>query len=140
MGGTSVRGVRLLEMPLVQDPRGSLSFGEAQRHLPFAIRRYFLVFQVSEDYTRGEHAHRRLEQLLICVKGSCRVVAEDGQHKEDFVLDNPAVGLYLPPMVWATQHDYSQDAVLLVLCSDYYDPADYINDYSEFLALVPPKT
>ena len=133
---TKIGGVRLYHMPVFHDTSGSLTFGEGSRHLPFAIKRYFAVYRVSAQYTRGEHAHRRLEQMLICVNGSCRVSADDGAHKEDFLLDDPAVGLYLPPMIWATQHTYSEQAVLLVLASDIYDPTDYINEYAEFQTLL----
>ena len=85
---------------------------------------------------RGEHAHRRLHQFLVCVKGSCSVVVDDGKAREELFLDRADVGLYVPPMIWTTQYKYSQDAVLLVLASAAYDPDDYIRDYDEFLQAV----
>jgi acetyltransferase-like isoleucine patch superfamily enzyme/dTDP-4-dehydrorhamnose 3,5-epimerase-like enzyme len=133
---TGVAGVRLHRMPLVEDLRGLLSFGEAQAHVPFEIRRYFLVFGVAGEHIRGEHAHKHLHQFLICVHGRCNVVADDGSNREEFVLDRPDIGVHIPPMVWAAQYRYSKDAVLLVLTSDRYDADDYIRDHSEFLALV----
>ena len=133
---TSVAGVRLHRLPLVEDLRGPVSFGEVQTHIPFEIRRYFLVFGVTGEHIRGEHAHKRLQQFLICVHGRCHLVADDGHNREEFVLDRPDVGVYIPPMVWAVQYRYGKDAVLLVLTSDKYDPDDYIRDHSEFLALV----
>jgi UDP-2-acetamido-3-amino-2,3-dideoxy-glucuronate N-acetyltransferase len=137
---TSVSGVRLHGLPYVQDLRGNLSFGEVEQHIPFEIKRYFMVFEVPGEHIRGEHAHRTLEQFLICVHGSCHAVADDGRTREEFVLNSPSIGLYLPPMVWAVQYKYSADAVLLVFASDVYDPADYIRDYNEFLRLVRPGT
>jgi acetyltransferase-like isoleucine patch superfamily enzyme/dTDP-4-dehydrorhamnose 3,5-epimerase-like enzyme len=134
--GSVVRGVSLEELPLVIDMRGNLSFGEAQRHVPFEIRRYFLVFGVPGEHIRGEHAHREQHQFLICVHGSCRCVADDGEHRAQYTLDRPNRGLYVPPMRWCVQYRYSSDAVLLVLTSGAYDPADYIRDYDEFLRLV----
>jgi len=131
-----VKGVRLCQLPIVADLRGNLSFGEYDRHLPFIPKRYFLVFDVPSKEVRGEHAHKRLEQFLVCVKGSCAVVADDGRHREEIVLDSPGKGLYVPPMVWATQYKYSSDAVLLVLASDVYDAEDYIRNYDDFLAEV----
>jgi len=131
-----VKGVRLCQLPIVADLRGKLSFGEYDRHLPFIPKRYFLVFDVPSKEVRGEHAHKRLEQFLVCVKGSCAVVADDGRHREEIVLDSPGKGLYVPPMVWATQYKYSSDAVLLVLASDVYDAEDYIRNYDDFLAEV----
>ena len=86
--------------------------------------------------TRGEHAHRKCHQFLIAVKGSVRVVADDGTKREEFLLDRNNKGLYLPPMVWGIQYHYSPDAVLLVFASDYYEPDDYIRDYGQFIDLV----
>jgi acetyltransferase-like isoleucine patch superfamily enzyme/dTDP-4-dehydrorhamnose 3,5-epimerase-like enzyme len=131
----TVEGVVLHHLPLIDDVRGMLSFGEFQRHVPFAIKRYFLVFGVSSKHIRGEHAHKTLHQFLVCVHGRCNVVVDDGTHRQEFILDNPSIGVYIPPMVWAVQYQYSADAVLLVLASDYYDAQDYVRDYETFLEL-----
>lgn len=136
---TSVTGVTLHRMPKVADIRGSLSVGEFNRGIPFAVNRYFVVFDVPTVETRGEHAHRECHQFLICVHGSCSAVADDGDTRQEFLLDRPEVGLYLPPMTWGIQYKYSEDAVLLVFASHHYDPADYIRDYSEFQQLVKAK-
>jgi len=132
---TSVKGVRLLDLPRFTDLRGSLSAGEFSRDLPFQPQRYFLVFDVPSKETRGEHAHRRCHQLLICVHGSVRVLADDGQNREEFTLDDPARGIHLPPMTWGTQYRYSEDAVLLVFASDPYDASDYVRGYDEFISM-----
>ena len=132
---TRVEGVVLHHLPLVEDLRGLLSFGEVTGQVPFEVKRYFLVFQVPTEQVRGEHAHRTQHQFMICVHGRCAVVADDGIHRREFLLDAPHVGLYLPPMTWAAQYKYSSDAVLLVLASGEYDAADYIRDYPEFLTL-----
>jgi len=132
---TSVSGVTIHRLPMVEDLRGFLSFGEARRHVPFDIKRYFLVFEVSSERIRGEHAHRTLHQFLICVNGRCHLVADDGENRQEFVLNSPAIGVHLPPMVWGAQYKYTKDAVLLALVSDIYDPDDYIRDYSEFQRL-----
>jgi hypothetical protein len=79
---------------------------------------------------------RSCHQFLIAVKGGLRVVADDGEHREEVVLDRSNLGLYLPPMTWGIQYRYSSDAILLVFASDYYDSADYIRNYSEFLEAV----
>ncbi len=133
---TRVAGVMLHRLPQVDDLRGNLSFGEVGDQVPFPVKRYFLVYGVASKDIRGEHAHRTLHQFLVCVHGRCHVVADDGEQRQEFVLDRPSLGLHVPPMVWAIQYKYSEDAVLLVLASDKYDPASYIRDYSEFLALV----
>jgi dTDP-4-dehydrorhamnose 3,5-epimerase-like enzyme len=131
-----VSGVELLELPLVKDMRGDLSFAEYGQFLPFVPKRYFLVFDVQSREVRGEHAHREQSQFLVCVKGSCSMVVDDGATRKEIRLDRPNLGLYLPPMVWGIQYKYSSDAVLLVLASDCYDTGDYIRDYDEFCSLV----
>jgi carbonic anhydrase/acetyltransferase-like protein (isoleucine patch superfamily)/dTDP-4-dehydrorhamnose 3,5-epimerase-like enzyme len=132
---TQVEGVSLRHLPVAPDLRGNLSFGEVKGDIPFEIKRYFLVFDVSGEQVRGEHAHRTLHQFLICVHGRCCVVADDGTHAQEFLLNEPNLGLYIPPMTWAVQYKYSRDGVLLALTSALYDPGDYIRDYGEFLAL-----
>uniref|UniRef100_Q025J1 WxcM domain protein, C-terminal domain protein n=1 Tax=Solibacter usitatus (strain Ellin6076) TaxID=234267 RepID=Q025J1_SOLUE len=136
VSATRVNGVTLHRLPEVKDLRGNLSFGEVAKEVPFEIKRYFLVYGVPSENIRGEHAHRSLHQFLICVHGLCHVVADDGANREEFVLDSPATGLHLAPMVWGIQYRYSADAVLLVLASDRYNPDSYIREYSEFLRLV----
>jgi acetyltransferase-like isoleucine patch superfamily enzyme/dTDP-4-dehydrorhamnose 3,5-epimerase-like enzyme len=127
-----VEGVRLIEMPTVEDLRGMLSFGEIGDHLPFAPKRYFLVYDVPTKEVRGEHAHRRLDQFLLCVQGSLSVVVDDGTRRGEVTLDRPELGLLIPAGVWGIQYRYARDAVLLVLASDVYDAADYIRSYDEF--------
>jgi hypothetical protein len=133
---TGVTGVTLHQLPHIIDPRGDLSVGEVGLHVPFEVKRYFVVFGVSSGEIRGEHAHRTLHQFLVCVHGRCEVVADDGRNRQTFVLDRPSLAVYLPPMVWGVQHSYTPGSVLLVLASDHYDPADYIRDYKDFVALV----
>jgi len=132
---TGVRGVTLHELKCVQDMRGSLSVGEFGPDIPFEVKRYFLVYDVPSVEIRGEHAHRECGQFLVAVRGSVHVVADDGQRREQFVLDRPGLGLHLPPMTWGIQYRYTPDAMLLVLASHAYDPADYVRDYEQFLAL-----
>jgi UDP-2-acetamido-3-amino-2,3-dideoxy-glucuronate N-acetyltransferase len=133
---TLVKGVTLHHFNHVKDLRGDLSVGEFEREIPFLPRRYFLVFDVPSEKTRGQHAHKSCHQFLICVKGRCAVVADDGKSRQEFMLDSPALGVYLPPMTWGTQYKYSSDAILLVFASDYYDAADYIRDYDVFTTLL----
>jgi UDP-2-acetamido-3-amino-2,3-dideoxy-glucuronate N-acetyltransferase len=135
-GMLSVRGVYLHQLPTVLDMRGSLTFGEYETSLPFQPRRYFLVYDVPSRDIRGEHAHRECHQFLICVKGSCSVVVDDGRNRAEIRLDRPDIGLHISPMVWAIEYKYSQDAVLMVLASDIYKADDYIRDYDQFLVAV----
>lgn len=126
----------LLELPRVVDSRGNLTYGEVGHHIPFEVKRYFVIYQVPLVEVRGEHAHKQCHQLLICLRGRIHVIGDDGVRREEYILDRPDAGFYMPPMTWGTQYKYSPDAVLLVFASHYYDPDDYIRDYDEFLRLV----
>lgn len=127
---------QLIEIPRIIDMRGNLTAGEFERHIPFSPKRYFMVYQVPLVEVRGEHSHRECHQFLICVRGRITVSGDTGSDSQEYVLDRPDVGFYMPPMTWGSQYDYSPDAVLLVFASHYYDAADYIRDYEEFVALV----
>lgn len=131
---TAVKGVTVHHFPIIPDLRGNLTVGEFDKQVPFLPKRYFMVFGVPSREIRGEHAHRLCHQFLICLRGSCAVVADDGVRKMEIELDAPNRGLYLPPMTWGIQYKYSPDALLLVFASDYYDAADYIRDYEDFIA------
>ena len=133
---TAVKGVSLHRLQLAEDLRGRLAAVEFVRHVPFVPRRCFMVFDVPGKEVRGEHAHRRCSQFLICARGSLSVVVDDGSAREEIVLDQPDLGLHVPAMTWAIQYRYSPDALLVVLASDPYDPDDYIRDYDEFLSSI----
>ncbi|MBK0329368.1 WxcM-like domain-containing protein [Rhodobacteraceae bacterium F11138] len=125
----------IYRMPQVLEAsRGNLTVGEIERDLPFLPKRYFAVYDVPSEKLRGEHAHRICHQFLICMSGSCRALLDDGENRQEVVLSRPDIGLYLPPMIWGTQYDYTRDAVLLVFASHAYDNADYIRDYETFRA------
>ncbi len=126
----------LAQLTAAADIRGSLIATEFARDLPFVPQRLFVIYDVPSEQTRGEHAHRECEQFLICLRGSVRVILDDGATRTEHVLDDPSRGIHLPAMVWGTQHAYSPDAVLAVFASLPYDEADYIRDYSEFARIV----
>ena len=130
-----VAGVRIHRSSVIHDLRGDLSAREVGDGLPFVPLRYFAVFDVPSKEVRGEHAHRKLEQLLVCLRGSLAVVVDDGNHRQEILLDSPAIAVYVPPMVWCVQYKYSADALLLVLASEAYEAEDYIRDYDDFLEL-----
>ncbi len=128
-----VTGVSLHRLVRADDLRGSLVSGEVGSHIPFEPRRFFSVMRVPSKDVRGAHAHRLCEQFLVCQAGSVAVVVDDGRVREEVILEDPQLGLYVPPLVWSVQYRYTQDAILLVLASDPYEPHDYIRDYDEFL-------
>jgi len=120
-------------MPLFEDDRGKLSFGEVDSQLPFTPQRYFMVYDVDAGVVRGGHAHRSCSQFLIAVSGQVIVITNDGVERQEHVLDRPSIGLHIPPGVWGEQKYVGRDARLLVLASEPYDRAEYITDYDEFL-------
>lgn len=128
-----VDGAALYPLPLVRDLRGSLTFGELGKHLPFEIKRYFIVYDVPNQKVRGEHAHRNLQEFLICLRGSCSVALDDGNNRIEVTLDTPTIGLFVPPRLWRVHYKYSLNAMLLVFASELYDPDDYIRNYEDFL-------
>lgn len=131
-----VRGVMLKDFPSFQDMRGALTVGRFTQDVPFIPTRYFMVFDVPSKDVRGEHAHKECLQFLVCARGSVKVMADDGDNRQEFLLDSNRKGLFLPAMTWASQYAYTPDSVLLVFASHDYDPDDYIRDYKEFIAMV----
>ncbi|WP_370402011.1 WxcM-like domain-containing protein [Sulfitobacter sp. JB4-11] len=121
-------------MRRITDARGSLTVGEVPTEVPFLPKRYFVVFDVPSVELRGEHAHKRCQQFLICLNGSCRVLLDDGTQSCEVTLDRPDMGVFMPEMIWGTQYRYSDDAVLMVFASHPYETDDYLRTYDEFLA------
>jgi UDP-2-acetamido-3-amino-2,3-dideoxy-glucuronate N-acetyltransferase len=126
-------GAKLVELTRAEDMRGSLLAIEHPREIPFPVARMFVIQDVPTKEIRGEHAHKICEQFLICLQGSVAVLLDDSVNRLTLKLTNNARGLYIPPMLWAAQYQYSEDAVLLVAASHGYDSDDYIRDYSKFL-------
>src|SRR5437763_16016358 len=120
-------------MPLIPRSARNSNGGEFGPKPPFVPKRYFMTFDVPSFDVRGEHAHRTCHQFLLCVRGSCAVVVDDGLNRQEFLLDRPTFGVHVPPMVWATEYKHSQHSRLLVFASEHYDPADYIRDYQIYL-------
>lgn len=121
------------------DDRGQLVAIEAQLDIPFEVRRVYYIYDTLAGVRRGFHAHLDLEQILVCVHGSCKIHLDNGSETAEVVLDKPYEGLYISNDMWREMYDFSPDAVLLVLASRHYDEADYIRDYEVFLKMVHDK-
>lgn len=118
------------------DYRGSLTSIEGEIDTPFLIKRIYYLYYTLPDIRRGFHAHKKLQQILVCITGKCKVLLDDGKTKEIVDLCEPNLGLYVDTMVWHEMYDFSSDCVLLVLASDHYKENDYIRDYTSFLSAV----
>ena len=114
------------------DERGMLVALEECKDIPFEIKRVYYLYDTKKEVRRGFHAHRSLEQILICIHGSCRVLLDNGAEKKTVSLEKPDEGLYIANDIWREMYDFSPDAVLLVLASDFYREEDYIRDYETF--------
>ena len=118
------------------DDRGQLIALEEYKDIPFTIKRVYFMYDTKADVVRGHHAHRKLEQILFCVHGSCRVSLDNGKERKIVQLERPYEGLYIASNMWREMFDFSEDAVLMVLASELYDENDYIRDYDKFLEMV----
>lgn len=128
--------VRLIDLPVVSDPRGDLTFIEGHRHVPFDIRRVYYLYNVPVDAERGGHAHLELEQVVFALSGSFRIKIDDGRQQTEYWLRDPRKGLYINRLIWREMDSFSQGAVCMVLASEPYEETDYIRDYDSFTRVV----
>lgn len=129
-----MKGVNLVNLDICGDERGSLIALEGlSKQVPFEIKRVYYIFGTKPNVIRGKHAHYKLKQLLICVSGSVDILLDDGKNKDTIRLDSPDKGLYIDGFIWREMHNFSQDAVLVVLADEHYTEADYVRDYDKFL-------
>jgi oxalate decarboxylase/phosphoglucose isomerase-like protein (cupin superfamily) len=131
-----IENCRLVEFPKISDPRGNLTFIEAERHVPFHVKRIFYLYDVPTGESRGAHAHKELQQVVICLSGSFDVIVDDGIHTARFHLNRPWQGLYVPPLVWGAEVNFDPGSVCIVLASEYYNETDYYRDYDVYVKAV----
>lgn len=131
-----IEKVRVIDLPKICDPRGNLSFVEGGRHIPFNIRRVFYIYDVPGGETRGGHAHKKCQTVLIAVAGSVDIRLTDGKKEMVVTLNRSNKGLLIPPGVWDTMHNFTTGTICLALASDFYEEEDYIRDYDEFCEYV----
>lgn len=125
---------QVFDLPRINDPRGNLTFVEANRHIPFDIRRVYYLYDVPGGAERGGHAHKMLHQLIIAMSGSFDIRLDDGYAKKTIHMNRSYNGLYVCPMIWREIDNFSSGAVCMVLASDYYDELDYYRDYEAFVS------
>lgn len=126
----------IIELEEHGDERGTLIALEQMKNIPFEIKRVYYMFDTVKGVRRGFHAHKCLKQILICVKGSCKILLDDGSQKMEVELDAPNKGLIIESNIWREMFDFSEDAVLMVLASELYDESDYIRNYDDFIEYV----
>jgi hypothetical protein len=129
----SLAECRIIDLPKINDPRGNLTFIEAERHVPFEIRRVYYLYDVPGGAERGGHAHRAMHQFIIAMSGSFDVILKDGTQEKRFHLNRSYFGLYVCPMIWRELDNFSSGSVCMALSSTFYDAGDYYRDYDEFV-------
>jgi len=134
-----IEDCKILELPVISDPRGKLTFVESGRHIPFDIKRVYYLYDVPGGAERGGHAHKQLNQLIIALAGSFDIHIDDGYVKKTVQLNRSYCGLYVCPMIWREIDNFSSGAVCMVLASEFYDEGDYYRDYKEFIKDVRDK-
>lgn len=128
--------VTLIDLQRHGDARGSLVVMEENKNIPFSIKRVYYMFDTARGERRGFHAHKKIQQLAVVVKGSCWFHLDDGISQQQVFMDNPAQALLLPPMLWHEMYDFSDDCALMVLADQYYDESDYVRDYEAFKCMI----
>lgn len=128
--------VKIIDFPKISDHRGNLSFIESNKHIPFDIKRIYYLYDSPTESERGEHGHKKLQQIIIAISGSFNFTLDDGYNRKNFYLENPWQGLYVPPMMWRELNNFSSGSVCLVLASDFYSEDDYYRNYEDFLNAV----
>jgi hypothetical protein len=129
---STLASCRIVQLPRIEDVRGNLSFIEEIRHIPFAIRRVYWVYDVPGGAARDGHAYYTLEEFIIAVSGSFDVTIDDGNEEKVVQLNRSYVGLYVPPMVWRRLDNFSGNSIALILASRPYSEEDYLRDYQDF--------
>ena len=130
---------RIIDLPKIEDPRGNISFIEADNHIPFTIKRTYLIYDVPGGQMRGGHAYKKLEEFIVALSGSFDVVLDDGKEKKTFSLNRSYYGLYVPKMIWRSMENFSTNALCMTLASTQYDKHDYIRNYHQFKREIDEK-
>lgn len=127
--------INLIQFESIGDDRGALISLEQFHNIPFEIKRIYYIFDTHPEISRGFHAHYNLEQVAICMRGSVTFLIDDGTQREKVTLNSPNVGLHIQGLKWREMHDFSDDCILMVVASDFYDERDYIRKYEVFKCL-----
>jgi dTDP-4-dehydrorhamnose 3,5-epimerase-like enzyme len=132
----ALKDCKIVDFPKVTDYRGNLSFIEENHQIPFQIKRVYYLYDVPSGATRGGHAHKALQQVVIALSGSFDVILDDGYQRRSFFLNRPHYGLYIAPRIWRELENFSSNSVALSLVSEVYDESDYVRGYDDFKRLV----
>ncbi len=126
----------IINFPIHGDQAGKLVALEKGHDFPFEIKRVYYIWDTNNNSVRGKHAHKALEQVVICISGSCDFILDNAKEKTTVHLNTPSQGLYIKQHIWREFTNFSDNCVVVVLASEHYNENDYIRDYNDFLILV----
>lgn len=127
--------IKIINLPKIIDLRGNLTFIEGNNHIPFEIKRVYLIYDVPGGEIRGSHAYKTLKEFIIALSGSFDVILNDGEKELKFSLNRSHYGLYIPKMYWRRIENFSTNSLALILASDFYKEDDYLRDHAKFLEM-----
>lgn len=130
-----ISDVKIIELPKIADPRGSLSFAEQNNHIPFEIKRTYWIYDVPGGESRGGHAYKTTNEFIIAISGSFDVTVNDGKQKKTFTLNRSYYGLYIPKGLWRQMDNFSTNSLALEFADTKYDSNDYVVNYEEYLKM-----
>lgn len=128
--------VPVINFNVIGDDRGSLIALESNKTIPFEIKRIYYIYGTQQNVKRGMHAHYDLQQVIVCINGSCKLLLDNGFEQQTFTLSAPSSGLFIDRLIWRELFDFSDEAILLILASDYYNEHDYIRNYNKFIEII----
>jgi len=136
-----VKNCKIIELPIIKDAHdGLISVANSMDNIPFEIKRTYYIYGLYNPYAiRGMHAHKKLQQVVFCINGSFNLSLDDGAKKQDYYMDKPNIGIYLGIELWHTMKNFSQDCILLIFASEYYNESDYIRNYDQFVKYIETK-
>ncbi|WP_408098756.1 sugar 3,4-ketoisomerase [Peredibacter sp. HCB2-198] len=126
----------IIDLNAISDERGALVALESFKNVPFEIKRIYYLTNLKPELPRGFHAHKKLQQIIVCMSGSFDLILDDGKDKQIIHLDSPFKGVLIKSLIWREMHNFSNGCVLMTIASDFYDESDYIRSYEDFKKLV----
>jgi len=133
MSGMTINDIKVIQLPKIIDERGNLTFIEGENHIPFKIKRTYMIYDVPGGEIRGSHAYKELDEVIISLSGCFDLVVDDGHNVKTFTLNRSYNAIYVPHGLWRTLQNFSTNALCLVLASTEYNENDYIRDYNDFV-------
>tara|TARA_Y100001935_G_C17311792_1_gene517198 strand:- start:7736 stop:8140 length:405 start_codon:yes stop_codon:yes gene_type:complete len=132
----NINECKIINLLKIENRAGNISPIHGMLDIPFNIKRIFYLYDIPGGKDRGAHAHKKCHQFLIAGSGSFDVFLDDGKEKKTIKLNRPNYGLYIPPMIWAAEKNFSSGSICLVLTSERFNEDDYLRNYDQYLSYI----